>query len=123
MTHYAWLQPTLERIADLLKLPDCHNSYATPKVDVFAALEAVRFLTRMPVDAVVPRVVPTIVGGLLFEWRGPVSHCKVEFGPGVIVTAAYKGENAVNLAEAIIFADHAMDEIRKELAATLTLNP
>lgn len=117
MTHYAWLQPTLERIADLLKMPDRHNSYATPNVDLFAALAAVRFITRMPVDAVTPTVIPTKAGGLLFEWSGAISACKVEFWPGVIVTATYKGENAVNLAEAIVFADHAMDEIRKELAA------
>lgn len=124
MTHYAWLQPTLERIADLLKMPHSHNSYGTPKVDVLVVMGAVRFLVEhIPYDAVTPVVAPTKLGGLLFEWSGPVSAYKVEFAPdptafnGVVVTGAYKEDSAVTLTEAILFADRAMKDIRKELAA------
>lgn len=93
--NYAWLQPTLERISDLLKIPDKHNCYGTPKVDATVALDALDFLSdHVGPDEVTPRITPTQEGGLRFEWNGRSSFCSAELNPSGKVVAVHGQESS-----------------------------
>lgn len=84
MKEYDWVQPTLERLSDLLKMPDAHNSYGTPKVDPGCAWAAVRTIAWTGVPMLpVPTVHPTMDGGLGFTWYGPETECTMTISPGI----------------------------------------
>jgi hypothetical protein len=113
----AWLQPTLERISDLMKLPHLDNEYGTPKVDPQSTRIAIQFLlNHMLPDAPAPRIVPNSRGGLHFEWNGPMTQCQADFGPDCVVSATYEKEQAGNLEEAGVFLDHALMVFKQEQA-------
>lgn len=83
MKEYDWVQPTLERISDLLKMPDVHNSYGTPKVGPGCAWMALRMMRDacMPMLPV-PIIDPTTAGGLGFTWIGLEVECAIRISPG-----------------------------------------
>lgn len=116
MTH-AWLSPTLERISDLLDMPDRHNSSGTPKVSPLVALDAIRFLTDhvRPEDEA-PRIVATAEGGLQFEWNGRTTFCSAIFYPDGKVLAAH-GEKSETWAAAVDCGSEAGLVIERALAA------
>jgi hypothetical protein len=69
MEEYAWLVPTITRLVDLLRYPDRANEFGSRKVTSRAARAALLVLMRgVTDDAPAPRLVPTIEGGLRFEW-------------------------------------------------------
>ncbi len=80
--NYDWVQPTIERIANLLAMPDRHNSYGTPKIDPRLAWEAVRFFwpATNPYTPM-PRISPTKYGGIEFVWCGRDTDVSVVRNP------------------------------------------
>jgi hypothetical protein len=74
MKEYDWVQPTLERISDLLRMPDVHNSYGAPKVDPSLAVMVLRVMLKFP-RLPVPQVLCTREGGFDFLWRGVATEC------------------------------------------------
>lgn len=110
--NYDWVQPTLERIADLLKMPDKHNCYGTPKVDPAFAWDAIRFLWDAETALTAPRIIPTQKGGLLFEWSGIKTECRLIFEDvRVMIDCGKIGEP-----RGTPFGP-AIDEVRKALVA------
>lgn len=114
---YAWLQPTLERISDLLKLPDLHNCYGCPKVDHDVALNVLDFLSdHMGAEDPTPRIVPTSAGGLHLEWSGILSSCQADFDPDRQLNAVYGAKKASGQDEAGALLAHALMAIGEEQA-------
>lgn len=117
MTNYAWLQPTLERISDLLKMPDAHNCYGTAKVIPAVALLAIDFLSQhMAAEDPAPRVVPTLEGGLHFEWSGRVSFCAADFYPEGKIAAVYGQEYCQDPDEVAALVEKALNSFQAEAA-------
>lgn len=117
MTNYAWLQLTLERISDLLKMPDKHNCYGTPKVDATVALDALDFLSdHMGPEDVIPRITPTSEGGLRFEWNGRSSFCSAELNPGGKVMAVHGQEASEGFHDAGRLIESALIRFSSEAA-------
>ena len=69
--NYDWVEATLGRISDILRMPDRHNSYATPKVDPKDAWDAVDILWQTMTSCTpAPVITPTNYAGLQFDWSG-----------------------------------------------------
>lgn len=90
---YAWIEPTLGRISDLLQMPAIHNSYATPKVSPECAWSAVQLIWgRMGPLAPAPCVTPTGKGGLCLEWHGIQTECRLTADPdGIKIVSGHRG--------------------------------
>lgn len=74
-----WVMPTIERMAELLALPEDWNSYGARPVDPRAAAEALRLLAKtMRSDAPAPLVIPTSAGGIQLEWHARGIDLEVE---------------------------------------------
>lgn len=115
---YAWLQPTLERISDLLKLPDRHNSYGSAKVDPDVALNVLDFLSdHMGHEDPLPTIIPTAAGGLHLEWKGVLTCCQADFNPGGLFSAFYGLKEVHGLDETGILVEHALITFGSETAA------
>ena len=106
---YTWLQPTLERISDLLKLPDRHNSYGSAKVDPDVVLNVLDFLSdHMGSEDPLPTIIPTPVGGLHLEWKGISTSCVADFNPGGLYAAFYGLKEVSGIDEAGALLEHAL---------------
>lgn len=114
---YAWLQPTLERISDLLKLPDKHNCYGCAKVDPDVVLDVLDFLSdHMGSEDPLPTIIPTQAGGLHLEWKGVLSFCQADFNPGGSFSAFYKDKEVYSLHEVCALVEHALIAFGSEAA-------
>lgn len=114
---YEWLQPTLERISDLLKLPDKHNCYGTPRVDATVALDAMDFLSdHVGPEDETPRITPTAEGGLHFEWNGLTSFCSAELNPSGKVVAVHGQESSEGFDDAGKLVESALIRFGSEAA-------
>lgn len=83
MKEYDWVQSTLERISDLLRMPGVHNSYGMPKTDPGCAWMALRMMVESGVLSLpVPVVNPTMAGGVAFTWHGLETECAMTINPG-----------------------------------------
>lgn len=117
MTNCAWLQPTLERLSDLLKMPDKHNCYGTAKVDPVVVLLALDFLLEhVRAEDAAPRIVPTTEGGLHFEWNGRGSFCFADFSSGGKVAAVYGEESCQDSDGAAALIEKALNSFQTEAA-------
>lgn len=74
MKEFDWLQPTLERLSDLLKMPDYHNSHGTPKAGPSSTIMALRVMIKFPYLPV-PVIVPAVDEGFEFSWQGTSTEC------------------------------------------------
>lgn len=74
MKEFEWLEPTLDRVAALLRMPDRNNSYGTPKVHPAFAVMALRVMSRLW-NLTVPTIIPNAKGGLDFTWHGIKTKC------------------------------------------------
>lgn len=125
--NYDWVQPTLERISDLLRMPDRHNSYGTPKVDPGSAWMALKMVEGAGVSMLpVPTIHPTTDGGLGFTWYGPETECALTISPGSadgvfkVNVGARKGALIRDFGEFSSAEERlceALDQISRELAA------
>jgi hypothetical protein len=80
--NYDWVQPTLERVADILKMPDRNNTFGTPKVDPKLAWEAVNFFwPAVSPYTPAPRVQPNKRGGIEFIWSSREVEVLVAVNP------------------------------------------
>jgi len=114
---YTWLQPTLERISDLLKLPDKHNCYGTARVAPQVAMIAVQFLLlHMHAEDAAPRITPTMEGGLHFEWNGLKSFCSADFNPGMKIAAVHGEECCQDPSGVSVLVGRALTGFRAEAA-------
>lgn len=69
-TEPAWLEPTLQKLAELLRLPPDWSSYRAAPVRPELASALVRLLVEvMGDDTPPPTVVPTASGGVQAEWH------------------------------------------------------
>lgn len=122
MKEYDWLEPTLDRVAALLRMPDKHNSYGTPKVEpasAWFALSAVfgSNLRTLPTPEILP-----VDGGLKFTWQGTSMECSLSVTPipestgGVfdVDVSARRGDVELSNKESLL-------EILGEISRELTL--
>lgn len=124
MKEFDWIGPTLERISDLLKMPDKHNSHGTPEVDPSSAWTAIRMLWEANVKILpMPYISPTSAGGLNLMWYGLETECSLTVSPiteGIFKTdiSSRKGALVRNFGEfscAERNLQEALTEISKEL--------
>lgn len=67
---HQWFRPTVQALAELLKLPDGWNSYGASRINprhVTATLQMLSLIMRKETPA--PSVVPTNRGGVQVEWH------------------------------------------------------
>ena len=65
-----WVEPTLKTLGELLTLPPNWNSYGARPIDLAMVGAAWQLLTAvMRDDSPPPNVVPTVRGGIQFEWH------------------------------------------------------
>ena len=75
------LMPVIERIAELMALPDGWNSYDASPVSEAALRRTIEFLLEHVAEGVdLPVVVPTVRGGLQLEWHGNGVDVEVDVG-------------------------------------------
>ena len=87
---YSWLQPTLERMSDLLKMPDLHNAYGCAKVSPETAFVAINFFVTnaLPEDQA-PILTPTPQGEIHAEFQRLRETVTMVFRPeGVVILSA-----------------------------------
>jgi hypothetical protein len=89
----AWLRPTLDRLGELLQLPEGWNSYRARRVEPGSAAVALNLLgeTMLPTTPA-PSIVPTPSGGIQLEWHIHGIDLEVGITPSGGVTAAYEDE-------------------------------
>jgi hypothetical protein len=78
----AWVVPTLNALVEALALPDNWDSYGAYRVDLKCfepALQALRLAMRG--DTLPPTVVPTVRGGIQFEWHTRGIDLEIEISP------------------------------------------
>jgi hypothetical protein len=74
-----WVQPTLQRLGQLLTLPRDWDSYGARPVDPACAWAAWQVLLALLVeDTPVPSLVPTSRGGVQIEWHGKGIDLEIE---------------------------------------------
>ena len=91
-------QQTIRQTGKLLGLPPGWNSYCAKPISSDAVSKATAFLLKF--DALVPNlaapaVVPTVRGGLQFEWHRHGVDLEVEFGSGSPDSWSAEDEKAV----------------------------
>jgi hypothetical protein len=78
----AWAAPILNALGETLALPANWDSYAACRVDVNTVEKAFQALcSAMRGDALPPTVVPTVHGGVQFEWHTRGVDLEIEFSP------------------------------------------
>lgn len=123
MKEYDWLQPTLERLSDLLKMPDVHNSYGTPKVDPGLAWRGLKLI--LGVNAIllpVPTILPTMAGGLLFTWHGLEKECSLSISTLASNVSVRKGALSRDVGE-FEAVEQCLLETLHEISRELRLEP
>lgn len=89
---YQWIEPTLGRISDLLRMPAVHNSYAMPAVSPMCAWAAIKLIWGGAAPWYpIPRVLPTEKGGLRFEWHGTETSLEMIINPDGMSAKIMKG--------------------------------
>lgn len=77
-----WLSPTIERLNQLLALPENWDLDGAPRVDPRAAIAALELLgAAARPDTPVPSIVPTDEGGVQLEWHMREIDLEVEVTP------------------------------------------
>lgn len=85
----------IERILDLVRMPDQNNSHHSPKLDPAAALNAIRLFEDLPDDYPMPVIMPDGVG-LRIEWTTtPVMVSVTPMPGGVHAISGGRHENGV----------------------------
>ena len=82
-----WALPTARALSALTELPAGWNSYSAPPVDRQTAVAAFELLARIMLrDTPGPAIVPTVRGGVQFEWHTP------EFDLEIAVLSPFRAE-------------------------------
>ena len=98
MKEFDWLEPVLDRLSGLLRMPGTHNSYGTPKADPSCAWTALRMMGEANVRILpVPEISPNMAGGLCFVWHGVETACSLsvfpeEFGAFGVNVSSWRGD-------------------------------
>ena len=78
----AWAAPIITALGETLALPANWDSYAACRVDLNTVEKAFQALcSTMRSDALPPTVVPTVHGGVQFEWHARGVDLEIEFSP------------------------------------------
>lgn len=78
----AWVEPTLNALAESLALPTNWDSYGACRVDPGSVASAGQALcSLMSSDTISPTVVPTVRGGIQLEWHARGIDLEIEFSP------------------------------------------
>ncbi len=78
----AWVEPSLNALAESLALPTNWDSYGACRVDPGSVKSAGQALcSLMSSDTIPPTVVPTVRGGIQLEWHARGIDLEIEFSP------------------------------------------
>lgn len=71
VTRSTWFRPVLDRLREVVALPDGWDTYRSERVAIEAAEDMIGFLTRDlgAADVAPPWIVPLADGGLQIEWH------------------------------------------------------
>lgn len=79
---HEWFGSTLERMVSIMNYPDKANEFASSKVTLAAARQALQLLlNHMSMVTPAPRIVPTEEGGLRCEWNEYWVDCTLVVAP------------------------------------------
>lgn len=86
-----WLRPILDRLADILQLPENWNSYGARRVALDAVADALDVLGETMLETTpAPSIVATSRGGVQLEWHMRGIDLEVGVTPNGRLTAAYE---------------------------------
>lgn len=82
------LMPTIKRIVEIGQLEQDWDSYGARAVELSAVTSAIGWLLGAMTETIpLPQVVPTVVGGIQFEWHEAKLDLELHFAPGGRVAA------------------------------------
>lgn len=91
-----WLQPTLQRIGELMGLPRGWDSYGAVPVDENVVVFSLTILPLIMGDATPPpQIVPTSEGGLQFDWHEGGIDLEVEIAGPFRIRAYFEDAHSV----------------------------
>lgn len=75
-----WITPIFEGLCKLLELPPNWDSYGAPQIEKQSIVTALEIIATSP-DTPKPSIVPTVYGGVQFEWHRGGMDLEIEINP------------------------------------------